>query len=121
MEQKDHQNSIRLINALVIALTISYNFLPFLALFIPTDETTLHVINLTIRALIPTLQHLSRHLQSRQIYLANLPPTCQNFQTSPPPSTQKNGPAPSCKAVSLFLRLETNINKSRPYLLELCE
>lgn len=83
MEQKDHQNSIRLINALVITLTVSYNLLPFLALFIPTDETTLHIINLTIRILIQTLQHLSRHLQSRQIHLENLPPTCQNSQASP--------------------------------------
>lgn len=94
MKQNDHQNPIRVIHALVITLTVSYNLLPFIALLIDTDDTTLHIINLTIRILIQTLQHLSRHLQSRQIYLANLPPTCRNFQTSPPPPTQKTAPHP---------------------------
>ena len=113
MEQKDHQNSIRLINALVIALTISYNLLPFIALFIDTDDTTLHIINLTIRILIQTLQHLSRHLQSRQIHLENIPcESTSDLQKFPNKSTishTKNGPAPSCKAVSLSFRLETSM------------
>lgn len=73
MKQNDHQNLIRVIHALVITLTVSYNLLPFIALLIDTDDTTLHIINLTIRILIQTLQHLSRHLQSRQIHLENIP------------------------------------------------
>ena len=83
MKQNDHQKQIIVIHALVITLTVSYNLLPFIALLIDTDDTTLHIINLTIRILIQTLQHLSRHLQSRQIHLENLPPTCQNSQASP--------------------------------------
>ena len=105
MKQNDHQNLIRVIHALVITLTVSYNLLPFIALFIPTDETTLHVINLTIRALIPTLQHLFRHLQSRQIHLANLPPTCQNSQASPPLSHKKTAPHPRAKPFTGILDL----------------
>lgn len=115
MKQNDHQNPIRVIHALVITLTVSYNLLPFLALFIPTDETTLHIINLTIRILIQTLQHLSRHLQSRQIHLenipCNLPPTCRNSQTSPPPPTQKTAPHPRAKPF-LYLRQVVNYVKS---------
>ena len=117
MKQNDHQNLIRVIHALVITLTVSYNLLPFIALLIDTDDTTLHIINLTIRILIQTLQHLSRHLQSRQIHLENIPcdstsdlPKFPNKSTT---SHTKNGPAPPCKAVSLFLRLVTNINKKQ--------
>ena len=110
MKQNDHQNPIRVIHALVITLTVSYNLLPFIALLIDTDDTTLHIINLTIRILIQTLQHLSRHLQSRQIHLENIP--CEStsdlpkFPNKSTTSHTKNGPTPSCKAVSLFLILE---------------
>ena len=51
MKQNDHQKQIRVIHALVITLTVSYNLLPFIALLIDTDDTTLHIINLTIRIL----------------------------------------------------------------------
>lgn len=79
MKQNDHQNPIRVIHALVITLTVSYNLLPFIALLIDTDDTTLHIINLTIRILIQTLQHLSRHLQSRQTHLAKSPSDLSKF------------------------------------------
>lgn len=119
MKQNDHQNSIRLINALVITLIISYNLLPFIALLIDTDDTTLHIINLTIRILIQTLQHLSRHLQSRQNHLAKSPSDLSKSPSDlsksphkPTTSHTKTAPHPRAKPFLSLSDLRPDITKS---------